>query len=175
MYYGTLAVIGLAVPGGYYSPFFAKYLNYIAGLRYFLLHGSRIFLSLLGYKTIVDGVYTLRFVGGNGVHVVYSCIGYGVLSFWGAFVLANRGKVVEKMKWLLGGWLIIYFINVIRISLFLISINKKWPLPFHMNHHTLFAIAAYTAILILIFFYDKSHKTKQDTVQSDTIIDVEKR
>ena len=29
---------------------------------------------------------------GTGVNIVFSCVGYGVMSFWGAFVIANQGQ-----------------------------------------------------------------------------------
>ena len=29
---------------------------------------------------------------GTGVNIVFSCVGYGVMSFWGAFVIANKGQ-----------------------------------------------------------------------------------
>ena len=171
LYYGTLAIIGFSTPEGYHSNFVEKYLDYIEWLRSVLLRGSKLFLSLLGYKSNIDttSVHIIRLTGGRGVRIVYSCIGYGVMSFWGAFVYANKGKWTKKIKWIIGGWIAICFINIGRISLLLISINKGWAMPFNLDHHTLFNIAAYTLVFFMIYLFDRSGKKKNtiDTNEAD--------
>jgi len=88
------------------------------------------------------------------------CVGYGVYSFWIAYVAANAGTVLKKMGWIISGLLILWFINVIRITLFLVAINKGWPMPLGIDHHTWFTIAAYGMIFILIWLYDKTSQNK---------------
>jgi exosortase/archaeosortase family protein len=166
LYFGTLGVIGLCAPGGYYSSFVHNYLDYVSLLRSSLLHGSKLFLSLLGYKSDISSIYIIRLDGGKGIRMVYSCIGYGIMSFWGAFVFANKGTWIKKLKWIVAGWLIIWCINVTRISLLILAINKNWAVPFNLDHHTLFNIAAYTAIFILIYFFDRSGRDSSITNQS---------
>jgi exosortase/archaeosortase family protein len=158
LYYGTFVLIGLATPGGYYSPFVHDYFNYIGWLRFALLYCSKIVLSLLGYNTFIYGFYSLRTYNGPGVHLVYSCIGYGIMSFWIAFIFANEARWQKKTKWIVAGLLSIFIINVVRISLLLIAVNNKWPNHFNLDNHTLFNIAAYILIFILIYFFDKSQK-----------------
>jgi exosortase/archaeosortase family protein len=158
LYFGTIAVIGLSVPAGYYSPFIAKHLNYIDWLRTSLLFTSKEFLLLLGYQTYLPDKYDLFMKNGTGIHMVYSCIGYGIMSFWAAFVLANKGSWIKKLKWLIAGWLAIWVINVLRISILVIAVNKNWQMPLGLDHHTWFNIAAYILIFILIYFYDRSSK-----------------
>jgi len=155
LYFGTLLLIGLSTPGGYYNSYMEK-LNFIDWLRSSLLHGSKALLGLFGFETNVEGLYILRAKHGVAVRMVYQCIGYGVMSFWGAFVFANTAKISKKIKWILGGWLLIWCINVIRVSLLLAAINNKWSMPIRIDHHTLFNIAAYTLILIMIYFFDRS-------------------
>jgi len=89
---------------------------------------------------------------------VYTCIGYGVMSFWAAFIIANKSSWLEKIIWVLGGWLAICCINVFRISLLIISQDKHWPMPLGFDHHTWFNIFAYILIFVLIYFYDRSTK-----------------
>src|ERR1035437_3397217 len=158
LYFGTIAVIGLSVPAGCYSPFIAKHLNYIDWLRTSLLYTSKELLSLIGYKTFLADKYDLIMKNGPGIRMVYSCIGYGVMSFWAAFVLANKGSWIKKIKWLIAGWLVIWVINVLRISILVIAVNKNWQMPLGLDHHTWFNIAAYILIFILIYFYDRSSK-----------------
>ena len=95
------------------------------------------------------------------------CLGYGVMSFWIAFVVANKGTSIKKLKWLLGGLFLICLINVIRISLLLLAINFHWLTPY-FNHHTWFNIIAYLIIFILIYFYDKSFKLDPDISNKKT-------
>lgn len=158
LYFGTAAFIGLAAPGNYYLPFLDKYLNYVAWLRSSLLFGVKSLVGLMGIESFVKDIYTLRVSGGRGVHVGFDCLGYGVLSFWAAFIFANSGRMSQKIKWLLGGFLLVWILNVTRISLVLISLTNHWPPFLSLDHHTLFNIAAYTAIFIMMYFFDKSQR-----------------
>lgn len=158
LYFGTIGLIGLVAPGGYYSPFIAHYFNYVPLLRYSLLQGAKAFLSIAGFDTYTKDIYTLKLSNGIGVHVGYDCLGYGVLSFWAAFIIANKGSWLKKSKWLFGGLLLIWFINVIRISMLLIAINKHWSTPFGFDHHTWFNISAYSCIFLMIYIFDRSQK-----------------
>jgi exosortase/archaeosortase family protein len=159
-YYGTIAIIGLSAPGGYYSDIIHKYFNYISVLRASLLHGSKEALSIFNFDTYVSGKYVLKVRNGPGVKVVYACLGYGVMSFWIAFITANRGNVLKKLTWIFGGLFLIWLINITRISLLLAATTRRWYMPAWLNHHTLFNIAAYLLIFALIYFYDKSGRFK---------------
>ena len=156
LYYGTLAMIGFASPGGYYSPFIHNYLDYVSWLRFALLYISKLLLSFFGYKTFINGIYVLRMQGGYGVHLVYSCIGFGVMSFWIAFIFANQVRWQKKVKWVIAGVLSIFLINVIRICLLLVAVNRKWSNIFNLDNHTLFNIAAYLLIFTMIYLFDRS-------------------
>lgn len=156
LFYGTEAVIGLSSPGNHYSPFVAQHLNFIVPFRTFLLSSSKLFLSFFGYQTYLSGDQTLKMINGRGVQMVYSCLGYGVLSFWVAFIFANSGTWKKKAAWIAGGVVALCALNIIRISLLLVAINMDWPIPFGWDHHTWFNIVAYFFIFLLIYFYDRS-------------------
>jgi exosortase/archaeosortase family protein len=155
-YYGTLFVMGVSAPGGYYIAFIRYHLDYINWLRTSLLCASKWMLSLFGYQTYLQNQFFIRLKDGAGVRMVYSCLGIGVMSFWTAFIFANSGSWIKKTKWILGGLVVIWCINVIRISLLLIAINKHGTIFFNIYHHTLFNIVAYTAIFLMIYLFDKS-------------------
>lgn len=121
---------------------------------------SKFFLGLLGYDAYQSTDIHLSLVGGGSVQLVYTCLGYGVTSFWIAFIFANNGNWKKKMAWMLGGIATLYIINVIRISLTLLSNSKKWHFPFGWDNHTWFNIVAYVAIFIMIWVYDKKSKVK---------------
>jgi len=165
-YFGTIAVIGLSAPGGYYSAFIHNYFDYVTLLRKSLMHGSATLLSLLGYHAVISNVY-LKIENGREVQMGFDCLGYGVMSFWIAFIVANKGTWLKKLKWIFGGLFLIWLINVARISMLLLSINNHWAFPF-FDHHTWFNIFAYLLIFILIYFYDKSGKMKSTMTDTKT-------
>ena len=156
LYYGTKAMIGLGTAGGYYIPFIHNYLDYISVFRAFLLYSSKGFLGLLGYPSAVVNSFSLQLINGRSVHLVYSCLGYGIISFWIAFVFANRGNFKKKAIWMFTGILVICSINILRICLLLLSLNKNWRFPLGLDHHTWFNIASYAVIFAGIYLYDRA-------------------
>ena len=161
-YYGTLAIIGLAAPGGYYIPFVEKYLDYVSWIKSSLMTATGFLLSLFNIPTHTEPGFLIRITGGRGVIIAMDCVGYGVYSFWIAFILANKGKFLRKLAWIVFGVLALWFINVIRITLFLTAINKGWRMPLGIDHHTWFNIVAYLLIFIMIWWYDRTGKLKNE-------------
>ena len=161
LYYGTLTIIGLSSPGGYYSEFVARYLNFIPAFRNSLLSCSEYFLALLGYESHQAKGIQLLLEGGGGVSVVYSCLGYGITSFWLAFVFANTGSWKKKFLWMVGGATALYIINVLRMSLVALASHKRWSYPFGWDHHTWFNIVAYCGIFLMMWIYDRKGKAEE--------------
>lgn len=156
LYFGTLAIIGLAANGGLYSPFVAKYLDYVSWIKVSLIQATALILSFFHIQTHTEPGFTLRYEQGRAVIIAMSCVGYGVYSFWIAFVAANKGRFLRKLVWIVCGVAALWLINVIRITLFLTAINKGWPMPLGIDHHTWFNIFAYLLIFIMIWMYDRS-------------------
>lgn len=165
LYYGTLAIIGLAAPGKYYSPFIETHLDYVSWIKISLLKGTKFLLSLFGINTELVPGFILRIVHGRSIVVAMSCVGYGVYSFWIAFVIANVAPLVKKIVWVVFGVLLLWLINVIRISLFLVAFDRGWPMPLGIDHHTWFTVCAYIAIFIMIWFFERS--LKRSSIQKE--------
>ena len=121
-------------------------------------------LSFFHIQTATAPGFVIKFAGGKGVIIAMSCVGYGVYSFWIAFVAANKGKFLKKFLWIILGVLSLWFINVIRITLFLTAINKGWPMPLGIDHHTWFNIFAYLLIFFMIWLYDRSSGIKSKKI-----------
>jgi exosortase/archaeosortase family protein len=172
LFYGTEAIIGLSSKDNHYNTFVATYLNYISPLRYALLFSAKTLLTLLNHQVYFRDEFTLAVQGGSGVRMVYSCIGYGVMSFWAAFVFANKGSWKIKACWIAGGCAALYLLNVIRLSLLLIAVNGDWPIPLGWDHHTWFNLVAYALIFTMIYFFDKTSQKKvaQAAVSESNII-----
>lgn len=139
----------------------ARYLDFIPAFRNSLLQSSKYFLQLFGYEAYQPDHIHLSLAGSRSVQLVYSCLGYGVMSFWLAFVFANNGSWKKKAAWMLGGSVVLYIINVVRISLTLLGNSKKWHWPFGWDNHTWFNIAAYGAIFLMIWLYDRGGRRTQ--------------
>jgi exosortase/archaeosortase family protein len=155
LYFGTIAVIGLSTPDSYYSPFVANYIDYVSLLRSSYLNTCKALLAIFNFNTTFSDKYTLMAEQG-GIRMVYSCIGYGVMSFWAAFVFANKGGWKRKAAWIIGGLFALWIINILRISLLTVALNKKWEMPLGWDHHTWFNIVAYSLNFLMIYFYDRS-------------------
>ena len=155
LYLGTKAVIGLTVPGGYYSAFISRYFDFPSWLRYSLLYGSHLLVAIFGFNTYLPDGYHIRMVNGHGVRLVYACLGYGLLSFWLAFVFAGKEHVVSKLKWMAGGCAIIWLINVIRISLILIVTNSNWHFNIPVYQHTIYNVMVYACIFLMAWLFKK--------------------
>jgi len=119
------------------------------------MSATGLILSIFNIPTHTEPGFLIRINGGRGVIIAMSCVGYGVYSFWIAFVAANNGKFWKKIRWIIVGVFALWLINVIRITLFLLAINKGWPMPFSIDHHTWFNIFAYLLIFIMIGLYDR--------------------
>ncbi len=166
LYFGTKAIIGITVPGGYYSHWVEHYVNYPKLLRDSLLHGTRILVKLFGMETYLRDAYHVTMVGGRGVRIVYACLGYGLFSFWTAFIYANKGSFLKKLKWILGGCVLIWFINVARISLVLVATNRRWKPLFTMDQHTLFTIVVYAFIFLMIWRFQRSGEKEEEILDT---------
>ncbi len=157
--YGTQFWEGVCAPGGaIYSPFFEKYANYIGWLRSLILWGSHFVASAMGMDTIVIQPYFLRIVNGSGVQMVYSCIGIGVMSFWAAFIIANNGKLLNKLVWAFGGLFAIYLINCFRVAILLKIAAQKGNINSFGEHHTVFNVVAYGLVFGLMYWYGRKKK-----------------
>ena len=80
------------------------------------MRGTGFILSLFGIQTHTEPGFVIRIDGGRGVIIAMDCVGYGVYSFWAAFVIANNGSFKKKALWIMGGLLALWLVNVIRIT-----------------------------------------------------------
>lgn len=157
-YFSAQFITGLAVPGGIYSPFVEKYFNVAGWLRSSLILSTKWLVAIVGIETIRTDEYVLRIRDAGGIRMVYSCLGFGVMSFWIAYITATAAELNNKIKWLLFGLIIIWVINILRITMVLLSGYKDWKFPFGWDHHTWFNIIAYFAIFIMMYFFEKEIK-----------------
>ncbi len=106
-------------------------------------------LTVLGYKVYVSS-YSLHVTGIGGFNVVYECLGYGVMSFFTAFVIAWPHKSVKnKIFFIVTGNMLIQSLNISRFIL--ISLYYKKSLFLGIDHHTLFNFFLYSILMLAIY------------------------
>jgi len=159
-YYFNIFFFGLTSPGNHYSAFLAEYLNYIAGLRLFLLKCSAGILSLFGF-TVITNNSQLLVPGHPAIVLVYSCLGLGVMSFFTAFVLSYPIKLKSKAWFLTGGILGIQFLNIIRFVLLALFWNSAKDRV--IDHHAIFNIILYIIIAVTLYIWVKRTDKLIDT------------
>ena len=165
LFYGFyLFFLSLTSPGGkLYSAFFDQYFDFIAGLRYVLIESSSGILKLFGYQTKTNEYYMLV-VGHNTIHVGYDCLGFGVMSFFTAFVIAYPGVLKFKLYFYFVGLLCIQALNLLRFIL--LALYWKHTTVYISDHHTIYNLITYLLIAISIYFYTQyqakaTHATNQ--------------
>lgn len=151
-YYFNIFYMGLTAPGNYYSQFLDDHLNYIQGFRVFLISVSAEILRIFGYEVFTSGT-TLHALNAGGVNVVYSCLGFGVMSFFVAFVIAWPQKSIQsKLLFIPVGLILIQILNIARFILITLFWRSN-PYKSIIDHHTLFNLILYVVLLATIYYW----------------------
>ncbi len=162
-YYFNIFYMGITAPGNYYSSFLDEHVNYIRGFRAMLIGVSAFILRALNY-TIYTSEFTMHAYGIGGINVVYSCLGFGVMSFFAAFIIAWPGKSLKsKSLFLILGLIGIQLLNIARFILITLF-WKSSSLPFKMDHHTLFNWILYIILLGSIFLWTNTYQNQSKTL-----------
>ncbi len=150
---------GITGKGGkMYSAFLDNHFNIIKGLTGFLTGAARSVLEALHYTVNQSNYHTLRIGHSAGVSVNPACLGWGVMSFWIAFVFANNGGWKHKLKWMICGTVFICILNIIRIALIALASHLHWKTITSLDHHQAFNVFSYGCIFILMYLYTRVQK-----------------
>lgn len=145
--------IGITAKGGIYIPFLDEHLNYIRWWRDFYLKASAQVLRWLGYTALTNETQLLV-VGRGGIRLVYTCLGYGLMSVFAAFCLSFPSPFKYRFWFMVAGLLFIQVMNILRFVLLSLYWNKKHPL-FGMDHHDLFNIIIYLLLFGICYLWIK--------------------
>ncbi len=145
--------IGITNKGGLYSGFLDEHLNYIEWWRSSLLKGAASILHLFGYTAITNET-DLLVVGKGGIRLIYTCLGYGLMSVFAAFCLSFPRPFKHRLIFLLIGLLFIQFVNVLRFVLLPLFWDRKHPF-LGMDHHDLFNIIIYLLLFGMCYLWIK--------------------
>ncbi len=156
---GFYAYIGIVSPGGKtYSPFLDQYADFPAWLTYFICQGAKGMLKLSGYDVYQRTFNTIAIPGSRGVSIIWACLGFGVMSFWTAFVTAHKAGWKYKFAWVGIGIALITGINIVRIALIALANHHSWKAFQAIEPHFAFNVVSYIAIFGLMGWFAKRYK-----------------
>ncbi len=151
---GFYTYVGIVSPGGrYHSSFLENYLNIPAWVTYFISTSAKAILQVLGYDVFQYRPDNVTIRGSHGVTILWACLGFGVLSFWVAFVTAHRAGWKFLFKWSAWGIALITGLNIIRIALIALASFHHWEAFLKMDAHRSFNIVTYIAIFGLMWWF----------------------
>ncbi|MFD0765418.1 exosortase Y [Mucilaginibacter lutimaris] len=148
-----MAYLGITGPGGLYIAFLDEHFNFISGLRHILIESGAAILNMLGYRTRTNA-YQLLVAGHNILHIGFDCLGFGVMCFFTAFVVAYSGSFKSKLSFWAAGIVTIQLLNILRFVL-LALYWKRNKNVYMSDHHTIFNIVVYIIIAISLYFYTR--------------------
>ena len=140
---------GIVTPKNLYIPFVDHYLNYMRWLSSMLLAVSSWILELMGFQTFVFENW-IRVAGRGGIVLAYPCLGFQIMSFFTAFVIAFPKPRKSRLRFLIGGLLAFQILNIIRFIL--LSLYWKGS-SYVLDHHDLFNLVIYIILMISIFIW----------------------
>ncbi|MBE7172000.1 MAG: hypothetical protein INR73_15545 [Williamsia sp.] len=158
-YFNVFYISIIDARGLIYSSFFDQHLNYFALLRASILHTANGIDHLYGLHSYVADP-RLKLPNGHGIYVDLACLGYGVMSFWVAFVVAHKAGWQRKLAWALGGVVFLWLLNCSRVALLLIAVTKGWNTEKWMDSHALFNLVVYTFIIAMVYLYYQIQKRR---------------
>lgn len=149
-FYGfNIGYIGLTSPGGLYWPFLDEHFNYIFVWRNLYISTAAKILELMGYTVYTTDI-TLKVQGYSGFRLVYSCLGYGIISCFSAFVLSFPKPFRSRLVFLLTGLLLILILNLCRFIFLPLFYDPRLTI-FSINHHDIFNGTLYVILLAVMY------------------------
>jgi exosortase/archaeosortase family protein len=154
--------IGITSPGGNtYSPILDHYFNAPRWLTWLIAKSSMAMLRLAGFTVYQRSHNNVTIMGSRGVTIIWACLGFGVMSFWTAFVTAHKATRQYKLKWCLSGIAIIIALNITRITLIAVANHYHWLSITSLEPHATFNIASYILLFLLVVWFIRRYKKDQ--------------
>lgn len=156
--------IGLCAPGGYYWEFANQNLNFIKWYRHFLIGGSGLICEIFNLRYLTNDI-AIKIIGHGGIKIVYSCLGYGIISVLIAFSFAIPDqKIKQRLGFLFISIFLFSILNMIR--LFVVSYYAREARKMNIDHHDVFNWLCYALILLGMFFWMKKSLNNTEKITS---------
>ena len=128
-----------------------------------IIDSSEGLLSLLGYSLIEKNQlyqYHMGIEGTNGIVIGNPCDGLSLFILFTAFLIVFKGKWWFKVIFIIGGVILIHFLNVVRVSA-LALIVKYAPDSLDFHHSYTFTLFVYVCIFLLWVLRVKIYQGKK--------------
>ncbi len=145
--------IALTVKGGLHVPFLENNLNYIKWWRNFTVDSTATALRVLGFE-VYTSEYRLKAVNAGSFQLVYTCLGYGIMGVFAAFVITFPEKIYKRSFFLAFGLVCIQLLNTLRLILLTLYWDPKNPL-LGLDHHDLFNYFVYAFLIGITYCWLK--------------------
>lgn len=111
-------------------------------------------LTFIGTSVSIDDANVIRHLNGNGVKIIWACSGIKQAYIFTCIMLFSRGGWSRKIAYILGGLLVVYFFNVIRIAFIAAAVqhHQDW---FVFLHEYITKYAFYAVIFALWVFWEE--------------------
>ena len=152
----TLMIGITANSGDFHSAFITKHFNLVRWFENFLLHAGGVFTMLFDYNYTIEGK-SLVLDNGSSVILGYSCIGFSVMSFYAAFILAFPQEMKRKVIYFFAGLALIILLNIIRIGgLAMIYSSRMYQEVVTIDHHDIFNFVVYVIVFIIFVIFTRT-------------------
>ncbi len=157
LYYFNEVYIGITAKGGIYVPFLDQNLNYIKWWRNFSIQITADILRWLG-NIVYTNATQLKVIGKSGFTLVYSCLGYGIMSAFTAFCISFPSPFKYRVGFMLFGLIFIQIMNIGRFVLLSLYWNNHNRF-LGLDHHDLFNILIYISLIVISYLWIR-HSSK---------------
>jgi exosortase/archaeosortase family protein len=155
-YLFTKLLIQVGKPGSFlFNAFLYDHFHFVNWMRSGILYVANLFANLIGLNSEVLSDKIIGVKGGRSLLMARQCLGLELLGFWTAFIIAHEAAWKTKLTWVLGGILMICFINCWRLAILLYSLQKNISIPVRIDHHDLFNYIAYCLIAAMCYLFYK--------------------
>ena len=114
-------------------------------------YGGWVFVNLLGYDGCIEGTHICVNIVST-VKINNGCNGFEIYSVFAAFIILFEGKWLHKLFYIIGGIIIIYFSNILRVGMLAIDHYKNLKL-FYFNHHYTYVFIIYGLVFLLWYIW----------------------
>lgn len=150
-YYFNIVFIGLSVSEGYHLPTLENHLNYIEYFRKSYISNAAWILTQMGYE-VTKSDTGLNVIEHAGFRIVYSCLGYGIISCFTAFAITFPKPVKYRYLFIGLGVCGIVALNTCRLILIAIYYKSGFSI-IGLNHHDLYNILVYVTISVYAYLW----------------------
>lgn len=124
-------------------------LQIVKNCSYFILDamGYDVRVGCLNYANCYQDVIWIK-GSARSVQINHMCLALDVMVYFFALIVAYPGHKRTKPWVILGGWILIQFLNTIRITWLTITMYKR-PEAFDFEHHVVFRVVVFTILFIV--------------------------